>query len=173
MSFKKNIPNFITVLRILGTVSIIFLNIGSIPFFIVYTLTGATDVLDGLIARLTRSSSNFGAKLDSVADLLFYTVSLIKLLPKLLELLPGYIWVIVAVILVLRIAAYIVSGIRFHCFASNHTILNKATGVFVFAVPYMLLTPVAVIYCFCVCAIGLISTLYDLYNLIIPKGQKD
>ena len=163
MSFKKNVPNIITSLRILGTLCIIFLNPLSAPFFVVYTATGATDVLDGLIARLTGNTSDFGAKLDSVADLLFYTVSLVKLLPVLWSLLPGYIWIIVAVILLLRIVSYIISAVRFRRFASHHTILNKITGVSVFAIPYFLLTKFVVIYCLAVCIIGLLSTIEDLY----------
>ena len=108
MSFKKNIPNIITSLRILGTLCIIFLNPLEFSFLAVYTATGITDVLDGLIARLSHSTSAFGAKLDSVADLLFYSISLIKLFPLLWKTLPGFIWIIVAVILLLRIISYII-----------------------------------------------------------------
>ena len=163
MSFKKNIPNIITSFRILGTVCIIFLTPLEVPFFIAYTATGITDVLDGLIARVTHSTSSFGARLDSVADLLFYTITLIKLLPILWARLPSFIWIIVAVILILRTASYIISAIKFHRFASHHTILNKATGVMVFAIPYFLLTPLATAFCIAVCVIGLLSTTEDLY----------
>ena len=165
MSLKKHIPNFITSLRILGTVCIIFLTPLEVPFFIAYTATGVTDVLDGLIARVTHSTSSFGARLDSVADLLFYTITLIKLLPILWARLPSYIWIIVAVILILRTTSYIISAIKFHRFASHHTILNKATGVMVFAIPYFLLTPpsFATAFCLAVCLIGFLSTSEDLY----------
>ena len=163
MSFKKNIPNIITSLRILGTLCIIFLTPLKLPFFIAYTATGATDVLDGLIARLSHTTSDFGAKLDSVADLLFYSVSLIKLLPILWKTLPRFIWIIVALILILRIISYIVSAVKFRKFASHHTILNKITGVSVFAIPYFMLSPFATFYCFAVCFVGFLSTAEDLY----------
>ena len=50
-------------------------------FFAIYALTGLTDVLDGWIARKMGSASQFGAKLDSVADLIFYAVMLIMIFP--------------------------------------------------------------------------------------------
>lgn len=172
MNYKKNIPNFITSLRILGTFCIIFLSPMKVPFLIVYTATGITDVLDGLIARLTKSTSDFGARLDSIADLLFYTVMLMKLMPMLLDILPSYIWIIASVILALRIISYIISAIRFHRFASHHTILNKITGFLVFAIPYFLYFQFFTVYCLAVCVLGILSTVEDLYIHISTLTMK-
>lgn len=163
MSCKNNIPNIITFLRFIGTVTIIFLVPLKAPYFAVYTLTGVTDVLDGLIARKTNNTSAFGAKLDSMADLCFYTVNLIILLPALVNILPGYIWIIVAVILLVRTVSYIIAAARFRRFASHHTWLNKVTGIFVFAIPYFLVSKFAVVFCFTVCMIGILSTAEDFY----------
>ena len=58
------LPNFITSLRILGTLTLLGLEPMSASFFLVYTITGVTDVLDGFIARLTGCVSDFGAQLD-------------------------------------------------------------------------------------------------------------
>ena len=84
--------NAITLLRISGTAVLLFLRPFSPAFFVVYTLTGVTDVLDGFVARKTGTASDFGAKLDSAADLLFYGVMLLKIFPVLsvilLHLLP-------------------------------------------------------------------------------------
>lgn len=55
----------------------------SIWFLVIYTFAGLTDVLDGWIARKTGSASEFGARLDSVSDLLFYGVILIRFFPVL------------------------------------------------------------------------------------------
>ena len=75
--------NAITLLRISGTAVLLFLRPFSPAFFVVYTLTGVTDVLDGFVARKTGTASDFGAKLDSAADLLFYGVMLLKIFPVL------------------------------------------------------------------------------------------
>ncbi|MBR4762206.1 MAG: CDP-alcohol phosphatidyltransferase family protein [Clostridia bacterium] len=171
--FRNNIPNIITSLRFAGTFIIIFLTPLEPLYFAVYTLTGVTDVLDGFLSRKMNAVSTFGARLDSVADLFFYSVSLIKLLPKLIAMLPQYIWIFVAAILAIRIASYIIAAVKFRRFASHHTWLNKATGVFVFAVPYFLVTGIGVYFCFAVCAVSLLSTLEDLYIHISSPTYDD
>ena len=65
----KNLPNSITVMRMVGTVSLLFTKPMSLCFYIVYTITGLTDVLDGFFARKFKVTSDFGAKLDSIAAL--------------------------------------------------------------------------------------------------------
>ena len=100
------IPNCITLLRMVSTVIMAFLEPLSKEFFAVYTFAGITDILDGFIARITKTVSKFGAKLDSVADLLFYAVMLLKILPSLGKILPWYIWLAVGIVLLLRLCAY-------------------------------------------------------------------
>lgn len=163
MCFKKNLPNIITSLRFVGTLIIVFLSPLTPMYFTVYTATGITDLFDGFIARKTNSTSAFGARLDSIADLCFYAVSIIKLMPILIKTLPHLIWCFVAVILLMRILSYIIAALKFHRFASHHTWLNKITGAFVFALPYFLVTGFSVYYCFVVCFIGLLSTAEDFY----------
>ena len=50
-------------------------------------------MIDGVIARKTGSVSEFGSTLDSVADFVFITVCLIKLLPVLTISTQLWIWV--------------------------------------------------------------------------------
>ena len=61
----------------------------------IYTITGVTDVLDGAIARKYGTTSEKGAKLDSIADLLFYTLILIRIFPVMWVTLPKKIWIMV------------------------------------------------------------------------------
>ena len=159
---RANVPNIITLFRIVGTFVIFFLQPLSACFFVIYTLTGITDVLDGWIARKTKTASEFGAKLDSIADLLFYTVILVRVLPILLSILPNKIWCAVAVILIVRISAYIVAAIKYRRFASLHTYLNKLTGAAVFILPFMLITPVKTFYAFFAVSLGIAASLEEL-----------
>lgn len=107
------------------------------PLFItVYTLTGVTDVLDGAIARKYGTTSELGAKLDSIADLLFYTLILIMIFPIMWVTLPKKNWVMVAAILTVRGVSYGMAAVKYHRFAAMHTYMNKATGLMVFGVPY-------------------------------------
>ena len=43
----KHIPNIISILRMALSIVLIFLPILSVPFYIVYVLSGFSDVLDG------------------------------------------------------------------------------------------------------------------------------
>ena len=160
-STKLNTPNCITGVRLLGTVILLFLPPFTPLFFVIYSLCGASDILDGWVARKTNSTSDFGAKLDSIADLLFYALVIIKLLPVLWKLLPTWFWYIVGGIVLLRLLSYLIAALKFHRFASLHTRLNKLTGTAVFLLPYFLALPCAKTYCFIVVAIAGISTIEE------------
>ena len=158
----KNLPNSITVMRMVGTVFLLFTKPMSLCFYIVYSLTGLTDVLDGFFARKFEVTSDFGAKLDSIADLMFYSVMLILLIPVLWERLNRSIWFAVLIALVFRLTAYILSAVKYKEFASSHTVLNKITGLCVFAIPFILLTPYASEICWIVATVGIISSFAEM-----------
>lgn len=70
-----------TLLRIAGTILLVAIKPLSAGFFLLDTLTGVTDVLDGRIARETKAAGDFGARLDCIADLLFLAVMLFRICP--------------------------------------------------------------------------------------------
>ena len=76
---KWNTADTITSVRIAASLLLLFLPLRSTRFIAVYTFTGLTDILDGWLARKTGTASDFGARLDSVADLLFYGIVLFPL----------------------------------------------------------------------------------------------
>lgn len=158
----KNIPNYITFFRILGTFSLLFIKPLSSLFYLIYTLSGISDVLDGFAARKMKITSRLGAKLDSVADLMFYSVMLIRIFPVMWVNLSKRIWFAVGAIVVLRIISYTFAAIKFHQFASLHTYLNKMTGAAVFSIPYIINLPIANGFCWTVCGIAMVSTLGEL-----------
>lgn len=159
---EMNTADVITMFRIAGTILLAFLRPLSAGFFSVYTLTGLTDVLDGWIARRTKTASNFGAKLDSIADLLFYAVMLIRLFPFLLKMLSIQIWYVVVGILLLRLSAYCVAAIKYRRFASLHTWLNKLTGGAVFLLPYMLVVSSGTAYSWVICVLACAASFEEL-----------
>ena len=77
----KHIANILTGGRIFGSILLLFFPAFSLEFYIIYLLCGFSDMIDGTTARRTNSTSDFGSKIDSIADLVFTAVSLIKLLP--------------------------------------------------------------------------------------------
>lgn len=155
MQFKKQyIPNLITALRILGSVVLLFLNAFTAEYFVVYSICGISDVADGTVARAMNATGDLGAKLDSIADLLFYSVAIIKISPFLMDNLSAFVWVFAAVVLLIRLASYIVAGIKYKRFASLHTLGNKLTGASVFLITYFLKALNPDIVCTIVCIIG-------------------
>lgn len=141
-----SIPNILTSARIVCAALMPFFALPSTGFYVVYTFGGLTDAVDGTVARKLKLESEFGAKLDSVADLLFYAVMLLKLLPHLIRLLPAWLWWSVGAVLAIRAAAYVSAFCRYKRFASLHTWLNKATGLALFPAPYAVCTHFAVPY---------------------------
>ena len=76
-----NVANGITLFRILCSFALLFCMPLSLPFYAFYTAAGLSDIFDGIIARKTNTATKFGAKLDTLADIIFAAAVLIKLLP--------------------------------------------------------------------------------------------
>ena len=167
---QLNIADIITLIRMVGTLFLLMLKPLSLAFFWVYALTGLTDVLDGWIARKTKTTSDFGARLDSIADLVFYAVMLTGIFPILFEKLPSEIWYVVAVVLCIRILAYVIAVIKYRLFASLHTYLNKFTGAAVFLIPFSLITDYTVAFCWIVSGVAMAASIEE---LVIHIRRKD
>ena len=93
-------------------------------------------MIDGTVARKIGTANEFGSKLDSVADIMFVTVCLIKLIPVLNIEKWLYIWIIlIAGIKIANVA----SGLKKHKrIIFVHSVLNKITGLLVFILPLTL-----------------------------------
>ena len=133
---KKNIANFITGIRIFGSIPMIFLPVFSVPFYTVYLICGLSDMLDGAVARKTNSTGPFGAELDTAADFLFAAVSLAKLLPHIP--LPAWLWMWTGAIALIKITGAVLGFVRNKKPVSVHSVVNKATGLLLFVFPLSL-----------------------------------
>lgn len=166
------LPNLITVLRMLGTGVLLFLVPESRTFYMVYAATGVTDVLDGTLARAMKATSPMGARLDSVADLLFYSVVLLRLLSVLWQKLPGWLWLWVGLILAMRLAAYLTAYRKTREFAASHSILNKATGAAVFLTPFLLQSTALLGWSVVVCVLATAASGQELYQYQTRKTTR-
>ena len=133
---KKQIANIITSCRILFSVCLLFCPVFSVGFYCIYLLCGFTDMVDGTIARKTNAISEFGARLDTIADFLFFAVSLVKLLPVIH--IPKWIWVWIAIIAIIKIFSVILGFIYTKKLIFLHTVMNKITGLLLFLLPLTL-----------------------------------
>ena len=146
--------NVISVCRILLTAALFFALRNPVLFLILYLAAGLSDVLDGYIARRTNTQSKLGARLDSVADFVFFaavTAALIVWLGRGLSVF--YPWL--AVIILLRCASVAVAACKYRTFAMLHTWGNKVTGLLIFFAPllYLATRQAAVFWPVCIAAL--------------------
>ena len=132
----KYIANILTGFRILGSILLLFFPAFSVGFYIIYLFCGFSDMIDGTIARKTNSTSEFGAKIDTVADLLFVAASIIRLLPAIH--IPGWLWIWGGGIAVIKISNIILGYASKKQLISLHSIMNKITGLLLFLLPLTL-----------------------------------
>jgi len=90
-----NIPNFLTLLRIiLVPVFVIFLiQTEYDKALITFMVAGLTDALDGTLARLLNCQTTLGAYLDPIADKMLLVTSFVTL--AILGMIPGWLAVMV------------------------------------------------------------------------------
>ena len=128
--------NLITSCRILFSLLLFFFPALSPGFYGLYLAAGLSDMLDGFVARRTNTASPLGAKLDSMADIIFLAVCLIKLLPVLT--LPVWLWVWVGLIALLRLVNILSGFVCRKKLVLLHTKANKLTGALLFLLPLSL-----------------------------------
>ena len=129
----KHIANILTGCRIFGSILLLFFPAFSVAFCIIYLFCGFSDMIDGTIARKTNSASKFGSQLDTIADFVFVVAALFKLLPAIC--IPGWLWIWVGVIALIKISNIIGRYVSKKQFISLHTIMNKVTGFLLFLLP--------------------------------------
>lgn len=132
----KSIANIITGSRIVFSIALLFITPFSPMFYVLYAVAGLTDMIDGTVARKTNTVSAFGTRLDSVADFVFVTVCLFKLLP-ILDI-PVWLWIWIAVIVLIKVINIISGAIKLKRMIAVHSLMNKITGALCFLLPLTL-----------------------------------
>lgn len=125
--------NIVTSIRILCSIALLFCPAFSPAFYALYLTAGVSDMVDGWVARRTHMASELGAKLDTVADIVFVIVCMVKLLPVLD--ITTWLWVWIGVIALIKIINIISGFVVQKRFVSVHSIMNKTTGLLLFIFP--------------------------------------
>ena len=128
--------NIITSCRILCSILLLFVPAFSPMFYILYLVAGFTDMIDGTIARKTGTANEFGSRLDTLADIVFVVVCMIKLFPVLI--IPTWLCIWIGVIAIIKVFNIILGYIVQKKFVAKHTIMNKVTGAVLFVFPLTL-----------------------------------
>ncbi len=126
---KLTIPNLLSFYRLLAFPVILFLALAGHKqaFAVLIIINLVTDVLDGMIARLMKQQSEFGARLDSIADMgTYFLVFLGIWFFKRADFAPHV--VSFSVFIGLLIGALVLSLIRFGRFPSLHLYSWKIGG---------------------------------------------
>lgn len=136
---KKYIPNILSVLRIICSVLLILFINDRIGFVFLYFVIGLTDILDGFIARKFKLESEFGARLDSFADFIFY-IMLVFIFTKLYSsiILVNYKVALVGIVFI-RLLNLLLTKLKYKKFVFVHTIVNKISGVLLYFLPVIIL----------------------------------
>ena len=125
--------NLITGIRILCALILLFILPFSKWFYVFYLIGGLSDALDGWTARRLGEVSDFGARLDTVADISFFGVVLVKIFSNFCF--PFWILLWVICIAALRISSIIAGFFSSHKLVSEHSIMNKISGLLLFLIP--------------------------------------
>ena len=131
----------------------------SAAFYIIYICCGISDMLDGFIARKSKNESDIGARLDSIADIIFVIVAMIKLLP-ILNLSKGIIIWGVAIAFI-KIVNVICSYIYYKKIELPHTIANKITGFILFIAPFIIVNTNPIIFEIIICCIATFAAIQE------------
>jgi len=125
--------NIITSIRILCSIALLFCPAFSVAFYSLYISAGISDMADGWVARKTNTTSEFGAKLDTIADFVFVVVCLVKLLP--ITDIPVWLYVWVGIIALIKVVNVVSGFVVQKQFVAVHSVMNKVTGVVLFVLP--------------------------------------
>lgn len=160
---KKHIANIITGSRIAFSLPILLIPLSSVWFYVLYLFCGLTDMIDGMIARKTGTVSSFGSTLDTASDIVFMSVCMVKLLPKINISIGLWIWI--TVIAIVKITNIVMGFIRRNKLVALHTFLNKTTGLLLFFLPLTLQFIAPAYSLAVVCTISTIAAIKESYLL--------
>lgn len=164
--------NIITGFRILCSIALLFCTALSPLFYAFYLTAGLSDIADGWVARKTKTVSEFGSKFDTIADVVFVAVCLYKLLPVMA--LPVWIYVWIGVVAAVKIFNVVYGYIRQKKFVAVHSLLNKATGLLLFLLPFTFLFVDVKHSAVAVCAVATVAAVWELIVCIkaVPLNEE-
>ena len=129
----KYIPNLLSLFRILFSVSLLFSHRNPALFIAFYFVMGASDFLDGKLARRYHWRSELGVKLDGLGDTLFFLCAFTgMMLPPRLKFDLKKILVTAGVVILIKLGVLVLTRVRFKEWNGMHTYTNKFVGALLF-----------------------------------------
>ena len=163
----KYTASLITAGRIIGAFALLLTTPLSVSFFLVYALCCVSDILDGYVARTTKTTSKLGEILDSIADFVLVVVMLVILIPLL-----TWEWWMIYWVCAIALTRFVSLGIGFakhRTISFLHTYANKVTGIALVCFPFLFQAIGMTALAFILCGIASISALEELIITIVSK----
>ena len=129
----------ITWSRIAGAfILLFFVTPLSVLFYIIYIWCVISDIIDGPLARKTNTASDFGALLDSIADLALIISMLIVFIP----ILPFEVWMLflIALVIAIRLLSMAIGLKKYRTITLLHTYSSKASALIMASFPVLYIT---------------------------------
>ena len=154
------LPNILSVGRLLLSPLLLLTKAFSPWFYMLYLACGISDMADGWLARRWHLETRTGARLDSMGDMVFACVCLVKLLPALD--ICGWRFVWICAIALLRLAAAAIGYGKRRTLEPFHTLSNKLTGLALFLLPLLWFAMDQELLCMCACIMATLAALEEL-----------
>lgn len=165
----KNLPNILSVCRIVLSIILIIFAKDITVFITIYIICALTDVLDGYIARKYKCESELGGKLDSLGDFVFFMVIITYFILYKQKTIEAF-FVPIVIITLIRISTLIICRIKNKKIYSIHTISNKVTGITIIAgMPVYLLTEENTVI-WILLSVALFSALEEMLIILVTKN---
>ena len=155
------VPNIISASRGITALAMLFFPAFSTGFWTLYCWGGISDMIDGALARKLNSANGTGAKIDSLADLVFVIGSAILVLPTID--LPLWVWLWIAAIGVIKLVGITIGSCRQRKLAIPHSTTNKLTGILLFCLPFSIVRFDVLIPVVIACTLATFSLLEDYF----------
>lgn len=157
---KKNLANMLTATRILLALVLLFFINNKVVYLTLFSIAFLTDAIDGTVARLTKSASDFGSKLDDFADTLLGAVMGLSI----------FIWLGTDLLIFLAFASILIATRIFNVIYTKykygkpyviHTYGNKLTFFIAFLLPITYLLFDSVFFFYVVIAVGTLASIEE------------
>ena len=180
LSQLKTIPNMLSISRLVLIPAMLipcfFISDESQArsiFLIMFIIIGVTDKLDGTLARYLNQTSHLGAKLDTMADMIFYPLIAIWIYRFTPEVVKGW-WILIIILAALFFIKMILGKIKFGEIPVFHTIGGKtfAASLYFFMIIAILYPEHAAQIFPVLCIIGYVNQLEEMY-IFITRDKVD
>ena len=174
LSDLKTIPNILSISRLILIPAMIIPayyieneSDARLVFLIMFIIIGVTDKLDGTLARYLNQTTALGAKLDTIADMVFYPLIALWLY-RFESGVVGEWWNLIYLLLALYFFKMITGKIKFGYVPAFHTIGAKtfSASLYFFMIIAMLDSALAKSIFPFLCVIGFINQIEETYILL-------